>query len=108
MAEAYGFDTKYCGHMVRLGLQGVELMETGRISLPVPEPWRTWIRDLRVGKHTMAEALEVAADSERRLLRLTSDSPLASEAAASPLPFKPNHAGADRWLVATYQRAWTG
>ena len=108
LIEAYGFDTKYCGHMVRLGLQGVELMETGRISLPVPEPWRTWIRDLRVGKHTMAEALEVAADSERRLLRLTSDSPLASEAAASPLPFKPNHAGADRWLVATYQRAWTG
>lgn len=108
LVEAYGFDTKYCGHMVRLGLQGVELMQTGRISLPVPEPWRTWIRDLRVGKHTMAEALEVAADSERQLLRLTSDSPLASEADASPLPFKPDHAAADRWLVSAYRRAWAG
>lgn len=92
--------------MVRLGLQGVELLEAGRITLPVPEPWRTWIRDLRVGKHTMAEALEVAADSEERLQRLTSNSPLASEADASPLPFKPNYAEADRWLVSAYQRAW--
>jgi uncharacterized protein len=106
LIEAYGFDTKYCGHMVRLGLQGVELMETGRISLPVPEPWRTWIRDLRVGKHTMAEALDVAADSEQRLLRLTSTSPLAGESDPSPLPFEPNHAEADRWLVSAYQRAW--
>lgn len=107
LLKAYGFDTKYCGHMVRLGLQGVELMQTGRISLPVPEPWRTWIRDLRVGRHTMAEALEVAADSEHQLLRLTSDSPLASEADPSPLPFEPNHAAADRWLVSAYQRSWT-
>ena len=29
LVEQYGFDTKFCGHMVRLGLQGVELLETG-------------------------------------------------------------------------------
>src|SRR5437868_3844965 len=42
----YGFDTKFAGHMIRLGLQGIELLETGTITLPMPEPWRTWIIDL--------------------------------------------------------------
>ena len=29
LIEIYGFDTKYAMHMVRLGVQGVELLETG-------------------------------------------------------------------------------
>lgn len=98
LVEAYGFDTKFCGHMVRLGLQGAELLETGRISLPVPEPWRTWIRELRVGKHSMAEALEIAEDLERRIERLTK---------TSSLPEKPDYEAANEWLVDAYQRAWS-
>jgi len=57
--------------MVRLGAQGVELLQTGRITLPVPELWRTYIRELRTGGHPMDEALEVAADLERQITRLT-------------------------------------
>lgn len=108
LVEAYGFDTKFCGHMVRLGLQGVELLETGRISLPVPEPHRTWIRELRVGQHTMAEALEAAEQCERRIKELLE---------TSHLPEYPDRDKTDRWLVdayvnsrpwevASYQRAW--
>ncbi len=108
LIEAYGFDTKYCGHMVRLGLQGVELLETGRISLPVPEPHRTWIRELRVGQHTMAEALEIAEALQHRIADLTE---------TSHLPEYPDRDKADRWLVnaylesrvwevASYQREW--
>lgn len=108
LVEAYGFDTKYCGHMVRLGVQGVELLETGRMTLPVPEPWRTYIRELRIGRHSMQEALDVAADLEQQIIALT---------ATSPLPEHPDRDKADRWLtdaylnsrpweVASYQRAW--
>lgn len=97
LIEAYGFDTKYCGHMVRLGVQGVELLETGRITLPVPEPWRTWIRELRVGKHTMAEALEVAGDLEAHITLLTD---------TSDLPEHPDRDRADRWLTMAYQGSW--
>jgi hypothetical protein len=93
----YGFDTKFAGHMVRLGLQGVELMETGRITLPVPEPWRTWIKDLRVGKHTQAEALEVTVSLEEALKRLRT---------TSDLPERPDRAAADRWLISAYERIW--
>ena len=97
LVEAYGFDSKFCGHMVRLGLQGVELMETGHISLPVPEPDRTWIRELRVGKHTMAEALERAEECDQKIARLLK---------ISPLPEEPDYRSADAWLISAYQRAW--
>jgi hypothetical protein len=54
-------------HLVRLGVQGVELLETGRVSLPVAEPWLSWLRDLRQGKKAREEALEAAESLERRL-----------------------------------------
>ena len=70
LIEKYGFDTKYAMHMVRLGVQGVELLETGRMTLPIAEPWLTWLRDLRRGKHMQDEALAAAAELEDRLERL--------------------------------------
>lgn len=99
LVAAYGFDTKYCAHMVRLGLQGVELMETGRITLPVPEPHRRWLRELRTGGHSMQEALDNTAALEARLRVLTDD-------VTSPLPDHPDYAAADQWLISAYQSAW--
>jgi hypothetical protein len=40
LVAAHGYDTKYAMHALRLGLQGIELLTTGRITLPVPEPDR--------------------------------------------------------------------
>jgi hypothetical protein len=98
LIEAYGFDTKFCAHMVRLGLQGVELLATGRVSLPVPEPHRTWLRELRTGQHSMDEALEAAARCEQRIKHLLE---------TSGLPEHPDYAAADEWLVGAYRRAWS-
>ncbi|TVT35196.1 nucleotidyltransferase [Amycolatopsis rhizosphaerae] len=97
LVERYGFDTKFAGHMVRLGVQGVELLETGRITLPMPEPWLTWIRDLRQGRHSEREALDAAGDLEARLLRLVD---------TSDLPKTPDEDRLNRWLFDTYQRVW--
>lgn len=36
----HGYDTKYAMHALRLGVQSVELLTTGRTTLPVPEPSR--------------------------------------------------------------------
>ncbi|WP_255431417.1 MULTISPECIES: nucleotidyltransferase domain-containing protein [unclassified Amycolatopsis] len=98
LIEKYGFDTKFAMHMVRLGVQGVELLETGRITLPVPEPWLSWLRELRQGKKTREEALEAAESLERRLDELVR--------VASPLPAEPDTGWVDDWLVRTYLRAW--
>lgn len=97
LVERYGFDTKFAGHMVRLGVQGVELLETGRITLPMPDPWLTWIRDLRQGKHSQEEAIEAAADLEAKLQQLRD---------SSWLPKNPDRERADRWLIAAYQTTW--
>ena len=99
LIAAYGWDVKFGAHMVRLGLQGAELMETGRITLPVPEPDRTWLRELRAGQHTMAEALERAEECDRRIAGLME---------TSPLPEDPDYEAADAWLISAYRRAWAG
>ncbi|WP_158882101.1 nucleotidyltransferase domain-containing protein [Amycolatopsis anabasis] len=98
LIEKYGFDTKFAMHMVRLGVQGVELLETGRITLPIPEPWLTWLRDLRQGRHTKDEALAAATELEQRLEKLST---------SSPLPERPDAARANAWLVRAYQSAWS-
>jgi len=99
LVDVHGFDTKFAYHMVRLGIQGVELLETGHLTLPMPEPDRTWLRELRRGEHTRAEALARAADLEERLAALCE---------SSDLPEEPDHAWADRWLVDAHRRSWDG
>ena len=67
LIERYGFDTKYAGHVLRLGHQGLELVTQGRLTLPMPEPARQRILDVRVGKVSEKDVLEEAASLERAL-----------------------------------------
>ncbi|TDQ52559.1 nucleotidyltransferase domain-containing protein [Actinorugispora endophytica] len=97
LVDEYGFDVKFAGHMIRLGVQGVELMETGRVTLPMPEPWGAWIRDLRQGRYSMEEALAAAEEQEKRLVVLAED---------ADLPPHADHDWANAWLVRAYQDTW--
>jgi uncharacterized protein len=97
LIEKYGFDVKFAGHMIRLGYQGVELLETGRITLPMPGVERAIVREIRMGRIPMGDALRAAEDLEARLRDLTETSPLRAE---------PDRDAADAWLVSAYQRAW--
>jgi hypothetical protein len=47
LVAEHGYDTKYAMHALRLGAQGVELLTTGRIALPAPEPDRSFLRAIR-------------------------------------------------------------
>lgn len=97
LIEVYGFDTKFAYHAVRLGLQGVELLTDGRITLPIPEPSRSWLRDLRVGKvdkQTVLNAIEVLRNE------------LVARTASSDLPDHCDYDRLNRWLVDTYQEWW--
>jgi predicted nucleotidyltransferase len=38
LIEQYGLDTKYAGHVLRLGYQGIEFLESGRLTLPMRRP----------------------------------------------------------------------
>lgn len=99
LIEKYGFDTKFAGHAVRLGVQGVELLETGDLALPMTEPWRSWIVDLRQGKHTLQEAITTITFLEERLKTLVT---------TSDLPEYPDRVKANEFLAAAYDYVWNG
>lgn len=97
LVDVFGFDTKFAYHAVRLGIQGVELLSSGHIELPIAEPDRTWLTDLRYGKHSKSEALERIADLRNSLevLRNTAD-----------LPVTPDYDQINKWLTTMYQEWW--
>lgn len=95
--ERYGFDTKFAAHMVRLGIQGVQLLTEGKITLPIPEPHLTWLKDLRHGKYTLNDALQNAEELEARLDR---------PSLTSPLPRKPDYDQINAWLTSAHRGHW--
>lgn len=99
LVDVHGFDTKFAYHAVRLGLQGVELLQTGNITLPIPEPENTWLHELRLGEHSKEEALRRVRDLRADLYRLL---------ATVDLPDRPDIAKLNRWLIGMYQSWWSG
>jgi predicted nucleotidyltransferase len=94
LVARYGFDTKYAGHLLRLGYQGLELATTGQLSLPMREPERQHIVDVRTGKFTEAQVLEEATDLENKLIALRD---------ARPLP-PPNRLAVEIFVFDAYMR----
>lgn len=57
LVEQYGFDTKCAYHAIRLAIQGIELMTTGEIELPM-SPWnRAYLREVRQGQYTLDQVV---------------------------------------------------
>lgn len=99
LVEKYGYDTKYAGHMLRLGAQGVEFMTTGCLQLPMSDPWRSRILDVRQGRVDINEVLTQAGELERHLKDLCS---------SSPLPDHPETERIERWVLERYWQHWSG
>lgn len=98
LIEEFGFDTKFAYHAIRLGIQGNELLSTGNITLPMPEPDRQWLKDLRVGAYSKEDALERIEDLRADLEQLVN---------RSDLPDKPDFDKLNEWLIMMYQRWWS-
>jgi predicted nucleotidyltransferase len=97
LVERYGFDTKYAMHVLRLGMQGIELMTRGRMTLPMVEADRQVLRDVRTGGWTYEMVLARAQELEDELESLVAKPRVARE---------PDRAALDAWLVRTYQAQW--
>jgi uncharacterized protein len=98
LVAVHGYDVKYAMHALRLGLQGVELLTTGRITLPVPEPHREYLRSVRRGERPLVEVLDAIRQTEARLSELR-DSPA--------IPDEPDRRWVDAWLHRSYLNFWT-
>jgi uncharacterized protein len=97
LEEMYGFDTKYAMHMLRLGFQGVELLSTGQLSLPMREPERSFLLDVRRGRVSEQECLAKAESLEHELDDLATTSILRAE---------PDEQRVEQWVLEAYRRRW--
>lgn len=70
LVAKYGYDTKFAMHALRLGYQGIELMLTNRLTLPVPEPALSVLRAVRNGSYDFDYALQLILESELELQEL--------------------------------------
>ncbi len=98
LEEKYGFDTKYAMHVIRLGLQGVELLETGRITLPCYITERNHLVEIRLGKVPFKQVLEEAEFLENEISKLRT---------TSHLPIEPNASRVEEWMIRTYLTFWS-
>lgn len=99
LVEKYGFDVKYASHALRLAYQGLEVLDAGRLTLPMPSPQRERVLAVKSGQVPQPEVLdeiaEVARSIEARL-----------GAGETPLPAQPDWERIGRWSVEAHRRHW--
>lgn len=98
LVAKFGYDTKFAMHMLRLGYQGIEYLQTGRLTMPMAEPERSYLFSVRQGGYDMQHVLTRAGELERELKDLLE---------TSPLPKDPDTAAIDEWMVRVYFRTWS-
>ncbi|HET7490075.1 MAG TPA: nucleotidyltransferase domain-containing protein [Acidimicrobiales bacterium] len=98
LVAAHGYDTKYAMHAARLGFQGIELVTTRRLRLPVEGEPAEWLRAVRRGDVPFEEWQKRCRSLDRRLEELASD---------ESLPAGPDRSSIDAWAVATHLGWWS-
>lgn len=99
LVEAHGYDTKYASHALRLAMQGVELLETGRLQLPMREDRRELVREVKAGNVGRGEVLDEIRSYEARLKLLL-------DAGVGPLRETPDVGAVSAWVVRAHARHW--
>lgn len=97
LIERYGYDSKFAYHALRLGLQGIELLLNGSITLPMEPEHRSFLKDVRLGKWTQQQVLEEIDYLANELAALKD---------SANVPDKPDYTLLNRWLVEGYQYWW--
>lgn len=99
LIAAHGYDTKYASHALRLGLQGLELVTTGRLTLPMTGADLQLCMEVKRGEVDFDEALRRVDDVRGRL-------EAAMESGKSPLPQDPDWEAINTWLIGAHEAHW--
>lgn len=97
LIEKYGYDTKYAMQAIRLGYQGIEYLEDGKLTLPMDTVSRNWLMQVRRGEWHFPAVIKAIEECEARLLSLLD---------RSPLPKRPDRHAIDRFLSSAYLSTW--
>lgn len=100
LMEAFGYDTKYAAHVLRLAYQGEVFARDGFIPQPIPEPHRSRILEVRLGKVGFEEANRRIDAALERLC--------AAEARYAPLlPVRVDETKVVEFSIEAHHRHWT-
>lgn len=67
LIHKFGYDTKFAYHMIRLGMLGLELMNTGTMQLPMREAEVGVLMHIREGKVSKEDVLSLSFSQEADL-----------------------------------------
>lgn len=97
LIDKYGYDTKYAMHAIRLGFQGIEFANTGKLTLPMAQESRSVCRSIREGKY--------ALDFIRSFYENLQDE-LEVALEKSPLPQDADWYGINNFMMGAYTKYW--
>jgi len=60
--EKFGYDVKFASHLIRLLVEGNEILQTGKLEFPIPH--NRYIRDIKEGKFKLEQVLTKADQLE--------------------------------------------
>jgi len=91
-----GYDTKFASHLIRLLLEGKELLETGSIEFPLKG--KELILDIKSGKYTLDNILDLSDDLEFEMEKALNE---------SQLPDKPQIDKIETLLIELVEESWS-
>ena len=91
----YGYDTKFGMHLIRLMLEGKELLETGSINYPLIDA--NMLIDIRNGKWSKESIIEYSEQLESEIETLVEK---------TSLPTKPNYNQLEKVLISIIKDHW--
>jgi hypothetical protein len=98
LIDAYGFDTKYAAHSLRLAIQGFELINEGDIFLPMKPEHIELILAVREGKLTLERVSELVSIYEKDTKWLLD---------RTNLPPEPDFAAIDEFSIWAHEKHWS-
>lgn len=100
LVERHGYDTKYAAHALRLGLQGIELIDTGRLTLPLPAADRDLCLKVRSGEYPRDEVDTLVEGVRVDLAHAVND------ASRGSLRAEPDMNAVNAFAVRAHQEHW--
>lgn len=99
LIERYGWDVKYGSHALRIANQGYEIATTGTLTLPIPEPLRSYLLSIKRG--------EVDRDAvAREIAEMEVETEVALASNAANLPEEADWDGIAAWSTHAHLQHW--
>jgi hypothetical protein len=99
LVAAHGYDTKYASHALRLAYQGLEVVSSGTLTLPMPAAQREHVLSVKRGEMAIEHVLGDIDYLSARVVDYLDDQ-------STPLPAQPPWDELTRWSIDAHRRQW--